>query len=606
MIKLSALLILLLLAAPPREDDARRQDSLQRARMAEYFMAEDQEGFIKAARELVNYHLEKGSDKQLFDAYATLFDRLQMWGRYDEAMAVLEEMSSCAHARKSAMGDAVTEFCFGQFYLGNRHPQEAQGHYRQAFRALQELGENNRAIRAGFNLQAVAMNLDTPEEGLAINDSTWTILLKMEEKVGRIWPESRLKQHRYRFVLMQRLGRMEEARPLRDSLLHYAALVNDPSQQELVLTAVAQFEQLSGNKEAAYAMLDTLIDRNLAIGNYAKVAQFRLALADFQRDNGDHALAVDNYRLYAAESDSAQLHRTNQQLAELTKKYELNELKMENEAIRERILIYATAFILLLGAGIVLYLIRAKRKDEKMIALLQEANEKAMRADAVKTRFIQNMTHELRTPLNAITGFSQLLALPDGMFSAEEKEEFGGHVLNSTKMMTMLLDDLISSSAMDAGEYKVSMEEADCGKICREALTDAEHRLQSGVELVFEPSLALPFTFRTDPLRVQQVLTNLLTNACKHTSEGRIRLTCSLEENPGLVTFAVEDSGPGIPAAEAERIFKRFVKLDDFVQGTGLGLSICRDIAGRLGGQVWLDTAYSPGARFVFTVPVGR
>lgn len=90
MIRLSALIVLLLLTALPREDDARRQDSLQRARMTEFFMAEDQEGFLKAARELVSYHLEKGSDKQLFDAYATLFDRLQMWGRYDEAMVVLD------------------------------------------------------------------------------------------------------------------------------------------------------------------------------------------------------------------------------------------------------------------------------------------------------------------------------------------------------------------------------------------------------------------------------------------------------------------------------------------------------------------------------------
>ena len=92
---------------------------------------------------------------------------------------------------------------------------------------------------------------------------------------------------------------------------------------------------------------------------------------------------------------------------------------------------------------------------------------------------------------------------------------------------------------------------------------------------------------------------------CKQTTEGEIRLTSSLEENPGYVTFAVTDTGPGVAPENAEKIFERFTKLNDFVQGTGLGLSICRDIAGRMGAKVFLDTSYTAGgARFVFMVPI--
>lgn len=265
--------------------------------------------------------------------------------------------------------------------------------------------------------------------------------------------------------------------------------------------------------------------------------------------------------------------------------------------------------LLLLGVilGLLSYvrnLRRTQRKDEEMIAELTAANERVLKADAAKDRFIQNMTHELRTPLNAITGFSQLLALPDGTFSAEEKEEFGKHVVNNTSMMTMLLDDLISTSAMDSGGYRITVGEAECESICKEAMTAAEHRLQAGVQLLFRPAMKLPFTFKSDALRIQQVLTNLLTNACKHTSAGEIRLGCSLQEIPGMLAFSVEDTGSGIPPEEAQRIFERFVKLDDFVQGTGLGLSICREIADKMGGRIYLDTSYSHGARFVFAVPV--
>ena len=268
----------------------------------------------------------------------------------------------------------------------------------------------------------------------------------------------------------------------------------------------------------------------------------------------------------------------------------------------------ALAIILLVMVMIAMFvymriLKRNKEKDEQVIAELSAANEQVRLANETKTRFLQNMTHEIRTPLNAISGFSQLLATSGDLLSQEEKNEFSGYIINNTKMMSMLLDDITTSQQMDNGEYKVTLEMSDCEQICRNAIMAAEHRLQPGVRLLFVPSVELPFRFVTDPLRATQVLTNLLTNACKHTQQGEIRLGCSLNEVPGMIAFSVEDTGPGIPESEAEHIFERFVKLDSFVQGTGLGLSISREIAATMGGNVFLDTSYSPGARFVLTLP---
>ena len=246
-----------------------------------------------------------------------------------------------------------------------------------------------------------------------------------------------------------------------------------------------------------------------------------------------------------------------------------------------------------------------KNEDEALIADLKEANEKVRLADAAKTRFVQNMSHEVRTPLNAIVGFSQLLSLPDGSFPPEEKDEFSGHIINNTKMLTMLLDDILNVSAMDSGNYRISYEEGEMHFIARSAISSAEHRLQPGVQMFYVPESEEPFSFTTDPRRVQQILINLLTNSCKHTTAGEIRLSSSLTACPGYVTYAVTDTGPGVPADQAEKIFERFTKLNEFVQGTGLGLSICRDIAGRMGARVYLDTTYTEGgARFVFEVPV--
>ena len=234
---------------------------------------------------------------------------------------------------------------------------------------------------------------------------------------------------------------------------------------------------------------------------------------------------------------------------------------------------------------------------------LRRTNEKVRLADAAKTRFVQNMSHEVRTPLNAIVGFSQLLSLPDGSFPEEEKQEFAGHIVNNTKMLTMLLDDILHVSAMDSGNYRITYEDGEMHYMAQAAISSAEHRLKPGVRMYYDPETTEPHTFITDPHRVQQILINLLTNACKHTTEGEIRLTSSLTQNPGFVTYAIEDTGSGIPPEQADTIFVRFTKLNDFVQGMGLGLSICRDIAQRMNARVYLDTAYTGGARFVLELP---
>jgi len=300
-------------------------------------------------------------------------------------------------------------------------------------------------------------------------------------------------------------------------------------------------------------------------------------------------------------------------LSEMEAKYKNNELsatieEQTSELKVVNVIVAVLLSVILLGGILGLYIYvrnlrKSQRKDRIMIAELTEANERARAADVAKTQFIQNMTHELRTPLNAISGFSQVLSMTDDM-SVQDKKEMAGYIVENTNIMTMLIDDIINSSAMDRNEYEVVMEDAECGQLCRDSMATAEYRLQRGVRMRFKPSMPIPYNIRTDARRVQQVLINLLTNACKHTVKGEIRLGCSVTEVPGMLSFSVEDTGPGIPASEAEHIFERFVKLDSFVQGTGLGLSICRQIAQALGGSVYLDTEYTGGARFVFNVPV--
>ena len=238
----------------------------------------------------------------------------------------------------------------------------------------------------------------------------------------------------------------------------------------------------------------------------------------------------------------------------------------------------------------------------KSMKLKEAAKQAAEQSNRMKTVFIQNMSHEVRTPLNAIVGFSQLLGLPAEMLSEEERAEYTGYVLNNANMLTMLVDDILNAADVDSGRYHIEIEESQVNEICRSAIKTTEYRALPGVNMYFTTEVDDDYKVKTDPRRVQQVLINFLTNACKHTEKGEIHVHCSLSETPGKIALSVADTGCGIPADEAEHIFERFSKLDNFVQGTGLGLNICREISDRLGGRVYLDTSYTGGARFVFEI----
>ena len=257
------------------------------------------------------------------------------------------------------------------------------------------------------------------------------------------------------------------------------------------------------------------------------------------------------------------------------------------------------AFLVLIGlAGFVFFTMARSMRS------LRKARNMAQNASNMKTAFIQNMSHEFRTPMNSIIGFAQLLCLPDSYISEEERAEYLGYIMNNSQLLTIMVSDMLGISDMENGEYVIHKAPTNLNEMARQAIKSVEFRLPAGVTIVSQLGIDEEKRYLTDGMRVQQILINFLTNACKHTTQGSIVIGCSMTENPGFITFYVEDNGPGVPLDKAESIFERFVKLDNNKQGAGLGLSICRMIATNLGGNVWLDTRYTEGARFIFTIPV--
>ncbi len=237
----------------------------------------------------------------------------------------------------------------------------------------------------------------------------------------------------------------------------------------------------------------------------------------------------------------------------------------------------------------------------------KKAGHKYKQGMTVQKVYLQNMSHDIRTPMNAICGFSQILCNKQirDMLSEEEIAEYGVIIQNNTDLLSTLVNDILDISDMESGKYRMNIGTCNVNEVCRRAISTVKYRCPERVNMYMTTDVPDTFTIQSDPKRVEQVVMNYLTNAEKHTDEGEIHVHVSLDENPGMVTFSVTDTGEGVPPENAELIFGRFEKFNTINGGTGLGLPICRKIATQLGGEAKLDLNHKgKGARFIFTHPV--
>lgn len=232
---------------------------------------------------------------------------------------------------------------------------------------------------------------------------------------------------------------------------------------------------------------------------------------------------------------------------------------------------------------------------------LRIAKEQAEESNRMKTAFVANISHEIRTPLNAIVGFSGLLEDAD----EEERKEFIRIINNSSDLLLNLVNDVLDLSRLDSDSFSLVLKDCNIYSCCMNARESMRQKVQPGVKLTLTCS-DKDYIMKTDPLRLQQLLLNLLTNAAKFTEQGEINLDYQVDKEKKQVVFSVTDTGYGVPPEKQESIFNRFEKVDEFKQGAGLGLPICRMIASRIGGTLTIDPTYTEGARFIFVHPLGE
>lgn len=240
------------------------------------------------------------------------------------------------------------------------------------------------------------------------------------------------------------------------------------------------------------------------------------------------------------------------------------------------------------------------------LEVLQKEHAQKAIADVLesKNRFIAHISHDLRTPLNAITGFAELL---EQRIKEPQLHQYAATLFNSCSQLNALLTQLLDLSRLESGKLEIQKSSLNLHKLIQDTLNLFSCKANDkGLQLSFASEFEESPEIETDPLRVQQVLNNLLSNALKFTHEGRVEIILSHNESKtDELTITVKDTGPGVADGEQERIFQAYEQSDnpEKSQGLGLGLSICRHLAEALGGSLELTPESGYGAVFRFTLP---
>ncbi len=233
------------------------------------------------------------------------------------------------------------------------------------------------------------------------------------------------------------------------------------------------------------------------------------------------------------------------------------------------------------------------------------AKKKAEESDRLKSAFLANMSHEIRTPMNGILGFSQLLKAKS--YPPEKESLFLTQIINNSKQLLTLINDIIDISKIEAHQLKINETEINLNVVVDELFNLFDKERNEELKLISYKGLKEEESnVVTDPDRLKQVMNNLLSNALKFTESGSVTFGYEKKDNNTLL-FYVKDTGIGISMEQQNIIFDRFKQAEDGTtkkfSGTGLGLAISKELIELMGGNIWVTSQIMKGSEFAFTIP---
>ena len=527
---------------------------------------------------------------------------LSAMGRLQSALQETQRMLTDANERNNRLGRAMAYKQIGIIYLNMKQTQPAVEALQRYSELMKDEDDDFSSISSIYYRMAKAYDYDRAyDQELKLTDD-W--LRFLHTKVGKVRKadvrECYNACYLARTAALIGLGDLNEAKLALDTAFHHTNLINRTLSSHHYYKMKARYHLAEGDAAKALLYTDSV---SLTTNEKDDHTDEVRAQALIMLGQGEEAARI--YQRLYHDKDSVFGQEARQHLDELNTLFQVDELKKEQQRTKLRYILVAASSILLALLLLLYYGWRSAIRQKKANEQLRIANERAKSSSKMKSEFIRNISHEIRTPLNIVSGFTQVLTAPDMDLPDDEKKDIQQRVTESTDRITRLVDRMLelsdaSSEAViernDVINAQALMQQAV--KHSRIALFTRPDNPTSAV--VFEnpyDEVAASVTLRTNKLYTVRTIAHLLENAVKFTHEGSITLRTEVTDQ--VVRYIVEDTGIGIPADQVEHIYDEFVKLDAFSDGTGIGLTVARSIARKMGGDLWLDTDYSQGTRFV-------
>lgn len=588
-----------------------------------FYFKNDRTGILEGVERVQEFCRRHGKPEELRYFYyfawgSRLITYYTKQNQYNVAVYETRRMLAEAQADDYQRGVADCYRQLANLYLVQNAFEQAYENFRREIDVFEAHGIDDINLPTQYaSLAQCALELNLPDTALTA--------LRKGRALNSEQPYQRFTLHKASALYYLKVKDFEKARLYVDSAeMQFRA---NPSMRLYVpglRFLKAEYYKTTGQYDEALRVVEeSLSDTSRNETGYLRQTQMK-ELGDIYWLMGDVRRSAANYREYIHLSDSVRGQEIRNatddfsgilEIARLQNETKELQLTLQRKRLRNTYLIIGLlGFVLVLGGLLFARVVKLNRRLKASEALVKAQNshlvaageelrlakESAERASRMKSDFIQNMSHEVRTPLNSVVGFSQVLAskFRDDPAAAE----YASIIVSSSMSLLRLVDDVLNVAYLDQAE---ELPRTDCTAMndnCHDCVSKTLSQVRPGVTMIFEPSTDDPVV-HTNLKRVMQVLQHLLHNAAKFTVEGEIILTYDCLVAERLMRFTVTDTGPGIPPAEQEAVFERFVKLDAFSQGTGLGLPVCRMTALKLGGSLRIDASYTDGCRMILEVP---
>ena len=545
--------------------------------MSESFNNADEARFSRDIKKLEDYLLQKddmhGYYTQRCNEIVFMMNTQKIFEAYKASRKLSEELREKKLDKEMYMAHNMLGHIYR--YCGNE--EEAKKSFRQVIEMMEKSGYRESMPPIYMNIVGVLED-DDPQEALKLLDEAREIALKSSpERVFDIDTRRTLLYYR-----LKDYDKFEEGyKAYKEGAAKGLSSVHGRSLEVYYLA-------FHGNTDEAVKKAR----ESLGEDSYATVAAI-------YKDAGRWHEAYDELVKESKLNDSINSLILTNSMADFRTELTVYEMERHTAKARTITLIIIIALLGLLVAALT-YIARSRRRHMKQ---LQKAYSHALESDKMKTVFIKNMSHEIRTPLNIISGFAQVMANPELTAGAEERRNIANMMLGSTRTITNLIDEMLELSLNESTGGVMLENDVHISDLLSDLMQENEGFQKSGVKLVFDNQLPPNFMMTTNKEMLKRIVNALLDNAFKFTVEGSV--TLKARTHTEMLEIAIEDTGCGIPAGETNRIFERFVKLDEFKEGLGLGLPLSRMIAKRLHGYLIYDQHYAgPGSRFVLSLPL--